>query len=231
MRWVRAHELERRTLGAGAVEPIITIVTLMHPHRPVLQSRNIEAVRKCRDVEHLRVELVVESNPEAAHETIADPELAALIGGRYVWVIDDDDMLVDAMVPVIVRQHAMSTGRFPEWFMVQAHLGEPYDGMWPVYEVRRPVDFKRPQGWSPGDTPGRVSMLNLIVRRDVWCRHQHVMRERPGDWHLTCAMWAEGLRPVWLEGLVGARTQIAHMRGGREPTNVLTVSTAPGANP
>lgn len=138
---------------------------------------------------------------EHANGTIAEARERS-INGRYVYVLDDDDMLVD---PGFAE--ALEVLREP-WVMVKAHLGSPgerHDGVWPV-----------PWGedWRPKF--GSVSTLNLVVRADVFHEYKAAWAGgRGGDYRMAKAMWDAGLRPYWLDRLVARTQRISN--GAAEP--------------
>lgn len=204
-------------------EPVLSVVTLMHPRRPTMQARNLESVEALGPtVEHVLVYMRISDAPVVAHEVLADPELERHIAGKYVMIVDDDDELIEPRLSELLRRQAHADD-WPTWYMVKAELGEPYNGTWPVWSPGKPVEFSTADicapfdltAWRPGDTPGRVSILNMIVRADVWRRHHGAMVKWPGDYELACAMYDAGERPTWWD-ILAARTQRANSQGAPE---------------
>ena len=212
------------------VEPVLTVITLMHPRRPTMQVRTVKSVEALGPtVEHVLVYMTVSDNPEAAHEVWADPELEQYVGGRYVMIVDDDDELVEPRLSELLRRRAFADhnnpaiGHWPAWYMVKAELGDPYNGTWPVWSPGKPVEFPTAEicegspltRWRPGPKPGNVSILNMILRADVWRQHHGAMVKRPGDYELASAMYDAGERPRWWD-ILAARTQRAFSQGAPE---------------
>jgi hypothetical protein len=205
------------------VEPILSVITLMHPKRPTMQARNLASVEALGPTaEHVLVYMRISDAPAAAHEVMADPELEEHIAGRYVMVVDDDDELVEPRLSELLRRQAYADN-WPAWYMVKAELGDPYNGTWPVWSPGKPVEFSTANicapfdvvAWRPGDTPGRVSTLNMIVRCDIWKRHHCALAQRPGDFWFARAMHDAGERPTWWD-ILAARTQRAYSQGAPE---------------
>ena len=205
------------------VAPMLTVITLMHPRRPTMQRRLIESVAELGPtVEHVLVYLTVSDNPEAAHEVLADRELERYPAGQYVMIVDDDDELIEPRLAGLLRRRGYDDD-WPAWYMVKAELGDPYNGVWPQWSPGKPVEFSTAEicapfdltEWQPGDAPGRVSMLNMIVRNDVWLEHHRAMAVRPGDFSYAVSMHDAGLRPTWWD-ILAARTQRAFSQGAPE---------------
>lgn len=119
------------------------------------------------------------------------------VGGRYAYILDDDDMLED---PRFIETVAGYNPYEHPWLMVKAHLGSPaerHDGIWP-------------QPWGEKWLPefGTVSSLNLVVAQAVWNRcQQGIPGGRGGDFRLATTMWEAGYRPTFVD-IVAARTQM-----------------------
>ncbi len=183
--------------------PYLTIVTRVHPDRlGMLVSLGDSIHRQTSD----RVEWIHIEDPggpqgrpgiERMNRVLARFDVNS-IAGYYLWIVDDDD-LVETRTFVAEFASMIHTEGLVPWVMVRAYLGgegERHDGEWP-----------RPWGeyWRPAF--GSVSMLNLVVRRDVFKAHQSAMAVSSGaDFQLARSMWGAGLRPLFYD-VLAARTQ------------------------
>jgi hypothetical protein len=206
--------------------PLLTIITRMHPDRPTLQQRCLDSVRAISDtsVQHLAITTDVSGNMEAAEAILADDVLHRSIAGEYVYVLDDDDEIV---LPEMGALWSFLEGeQGPSWVMVAAKLGGPgerLNGRWP--RDHHPQKGPSRYLWADADPfgslyyefdpfrvpwqpeMGNVSILNLLIRRDVFIQHAHAFaRKRPGDFEFVTEMWEAGIRPVWTN-LMFAKTQ------------------------
>jgi len=211
--------------------PLLTIITRMHPDRPAMQKRCVDSVRQLSRpipefIQHLQVETQVSGNMEHAEALLADGELHEQIAGKYVYVLDDDDVITVAGDQFALLFSWLAASGDPAWVMVSATLGEEgerLNGRWPrdhhpqkgpsryLWADAEPFGslyyefdpFRVP--WQP--EMGNVSILNLLVRRDVFIEHAHAFaRRRPGDFEFVTEMWEVGIRPVWTN-VMFARTQ------------------------
>ena len=179
-------------------QPTITFITRTYGGRPAMFARLVESLKAqtCQDYEHLVLELP-HAPPEEAYTTSNGALSEAEPSGRYMFTLDDDDMLED---PRLVETVAGYLPRRHPWLMVKCHLGsegERHNGIWP-----------RP--WGPEWRPrfGDVSSLNLVVSREAFmsCRHA-IAGHRGGDFRLATELWKQGYRPTFVD-ILAARTQM-----------------------
>lgn len=212
------RRLHRAIAGLDTPEPRegpaapLAIVSLMHPRRPGLQERMVASVQEqTAPVRHLRIPMQAEEDMQAAHDRLAGEAIEEeLPPCRYVLILDDDDRLMHPWVAEEVSRFAELHGE-PAWIMIAAWLG-PED---------RPLDtaiWPKPWGqrWTPGKQPGGISILNMVVRRDIWLQQHQALARRPGDWQFAKALWSAGHRPQWLGGQIMATTQQIAGRGKPE---------------
>lgn len=197
--------------------PVVTILTRVHPDRLGMLVHLADSIRRQTTD---RVEWVQIDDPGG---TTGRPGIARMnlvlarydvskTKGAYIWVVDDDDRLESSDVVAGIASTLHTEGLVP-WLMVKAYLGsefERHNGVWP-----------QPWGeeWRPAF--GKVSMLNLVVRRDVFALYQSALAVDIGaDSSLARSMWDAGLRPVFYD-LLAARTQ--RISDGREEPNAPEV--------
>jgi hypothetical protein len=191
-------------VGTLSILGDFTILTRRHPARAAMFNRCLASVeaQSCERIRH-HVFPPAPRTLEEANGVIADASTDPAVYGRagYVYVLDDDDELVDPGFAVTINTEAHVRCARP-WYMVAADLGPPLGAIFP-----------RPWGDDWGPRFGNVSSLNLVVRIDVFRAHGAAWAGgRGGDFRFAQAMWDAGLRPEWLD-FVAARTQ--RISGGR----------------
>ncbi len=150
--------LLRRAPVAATTQPALPLITILTRHRP---ERAAALARLCASLEKLgRYDHVIlrdlEPRPDIARANALLADHRDPIRGDYVWVIDDDDVLVaeDA-----AAQIASAATTKPDLVVVGQLHGE----------------FVYPHG-------DKACSSCLIVRRDLWGRHRAAWRGgRHGD--------------------------------------------------
>jgi hypothetical protein len=204
------------------LSPVLSIITRCHPERLGMLVRLADSIRAMPGSNRIQWLQIQDPGGPTGRAGIARMNAALAevdlsdARGDYVWIIDDDDLLLGSpLVETLASELQVA------WYMVRAYLGGPeerHDGVWP-----------RPWGedWRP--VFGKVSMLNLIVRRDVFEEFQSELAVDSGaDFRLASAMWEAGLRPRWLDRIVlASRTQrISDGQAEEDPPEVLEVTRA-----
>ena len=195
---------------------LITFISLMHPARPKMQRRMTRSVMgQAGGWEHIRLETGVTDDMPAMCRLLTDAPIE--IAGKYTYILDDDDELMAGFVTALDR---FTVHQRPHWIMVMAKLGgpdDPLDGIWPRRDPNgAAINFANPAdcaAWEPGDEPGRVSTLNLVIRTDVFMEHRAACGSLPADYNLARSMWDAGIRPVWLNVLAARTQKISKGRG------------------
>ena len=146
---------------------LLSIVTRCYK-RPVGLRRNRLSVRLQTHRDYEQIFLVDE---EGLGINAADARMAAdappLIRGRYVYVLDDDDVLIDNQFVAWI--HTVScTHHGPDIIMVKSDNG--------VLGI-----LPSPAAWGKEPQPGQVSVLNYVVKAEIWKRHAPAFASHPGD--------------------------------------------------
>lgn len=174
---------EERAVGVRQARPVpfLEVVTRTFGGRPEGLAR-CRASLECLQSKDWTQTLVVDrarAGVAKANRALAEHDA----GGRWVWVLDDDDvctapMLVDWLERVAEREQ-------PDVIVVQVRwLGRllPPEGMWRA----------RPQ-------MGAITSPSVVVRGDVWDAYRSGWREvYEGDYWFIDGLWQAGLRWSWL---------------------------------
>lgn len=180
------------------ITPFLTILT-RHHKRPWMLERCRASVlaQTCDDYEHVILHDHVGLGIRGSHQMAIDH--AGHYRGRYIWMLDDDDWLIEPGFVDAIKRTA------------EAH-NDP-----PVIVVRA----NHPSGLLPSDEHwhrapelGHIGMPCVVVRADVWRQWAHRMldRERGCDYAFISAMYGAGVEFVRLD-LVAV--QVGQIGAGR----------------
>lgn len=114
----------------------------------------------------------------------------ALINGDYVYVLDDDNLIIDNSFVARIRWFAQEYD--PDVIMVKSDHGRT--GILPSPEVwrRRPI-------------AGQIDTLNAIVRSEIWKRHIGVLatcQDDARDAAFFAELFNHGYKIRWLDKIV-----------------------------
>lgn len=120
------------------------------------------------------------------------------ISGEYVYILDDDNYLVDDAFIYSLMEVAL-TEHFPDIIMVRAHR-IPYNEILPD-----------DAHWGQSPTMGNVDSLCFVVRREVWERHIHKFSVPIlGDITFIKYLFKLSCSVAWLDKVVAEIDQIGH---------------------
>lgn len=121
----------------------------------------------------------------------ADANLADAIpqtAGRYIWLVDDDDLLDPDAVAIITQ--AIQARDCPGVVVVKGTFAQL--GILPRDNV-----------WHKSPVLGSISGQNVIVRRDLALKHCCAWRDDPmGDYGYCMRLWADEPRIEWLNQVI-----------------------------
>ena len=151
------------------------------------------AAQTCQDYEH--VFLVDEAGIGIAEANRRLSE--AQISGEYVYILDDDDEIIDPNfihdLQAIANQHA------PDVIMVRSENGE--SGILPTCKV-----------WHQRPIEGRISMLNFVVKAGVFKKHAEAFAEKEfaGDFTFINEIFQNGYTVHWHDCVVARIQKRSH---------------------
>lgn len=183
-------------------QPFLTIFTRHLPERVDLLNRCIQSVRQqsCEDYQHM----VVEDTSKHYDVHAADSMFSRFkdgIKGRYVYMLDDDDYLIDEDFIGVIRSAAQQ--ECPDVIMVRMERAvKPFNDVLPP----RNLWEKRPQ-------PGKVGAPCFIIKANVWKEYCYLFGKPTkghGDHCLIATLWDEGYKFHWLNRVVVRIDRIGH---------------------
>jgi len=184
--------------------PFLTIVTGCYL-RPVMLERNITSVLAQTERSWQQIFLYgdAESGIGGFHRRLGERQ--SEYTGRYIYVLPDDDMLIDSGFIAGLRR--ICAEHDPDVVMVKAdklHLG-----ILPSEQV-----------WGGGKLIfGEVDLLNYIVRAEVWKQHSAAFTNQDypyhhgayaGDYSFIEDVFKSGARVYWWDRLVAKSQRISH---------------------
>lgn len=178
----------------------ITVVTRYQPHREVLLNRNQQSLQDqtykdwnqiiLEDKHHLGIEY---ANGRLIE--LKDDERL----GDYIYILDDDDYLIDSEFFEIAAELAKKTD--PEVIMVR--------GLWTAFGGRT---LPR-RCWKNFPQHGDVGSPNFLVKWGTWVEYiDHFAQPRSGDFSFIKAIFESESKVVWLDRVVVEVDQIGHQK-------------------
>jgi hypothetical protein len=182
--------------------PFLSIVTRTC-RRPELLTQNIQSVMRqtCQDIEQVFLVDKTGSHPEgnilwANMHLIKCRERAI---GRYVFILDDDGVLIDPTFVERLKEHADKMG-YPDVILTRsrpaAHTKLPPDHIWNIdWET-----WERPATW-------KGHAYNWVVSNEWWqVAIQSWSVPHGGDWHFGTSLIKYGAEIVRMHGIYSARS-------------------------
>ena len=171
----------------------LCIITRVHPARPNMLDVCVESVKnqQCGDYQHLLLrddDTTGGYGVEAANRALHDVKG---IDGRYIMVLDDDDMLVDGGV---VQDIVDAVASRPAIVVFKGIAGD--HGILPS-----------PDTWKSPPVRGKIGSFCYAVRRSYWeayCSYWVSSYGYPamGDFTFINACYKDAEDVVWLDRLV-----------------------------
>lgn len=167
----------------------MTLLTIYTPtyRRPQGLARcraSVAAQRAAAHIQHLVIEDTVGLGVGGMFAAI--PQHHGRVAGQWVYVLSDDDVLVD---PFVVTEFAAFVAAHPEAAVVMAHAQ--------IGSVRYPSD----DCWRARPREGGVTLANWFVRREVFVSVPYGHRYE-GDYDHIAACWDRGHVFAWWPRLV-----------------------------
>lgn len=181
---------------------LLSIITRCYK-RPIGLRRNKMslALQTVQDFEHILLVDNVGIGLKAAADRLAI-EAPVLIHGDYVYVLDDDDMLVDNEFVARIQEVVFLAD--PDIIMVKSDDGTM--GVLPTVKV-----------WGKRPIYSQIGGQNYVVRADIWKRHAaHFISEQDrGDFAFIEELFHYDYTVYWLDAIVAMMGPIAGQGFGR----------------
>jgi hypothetical protein len=117
--------------------------------------------------------------------------------GKYVLVLDDDDLMLDPQAIAILK---VATTSSPELVIFRANHKEL--GILPS-----------PVVWNNRPLKGHIGSISFVSRQDLWKRHIKAFGvDEGGDYAYLKNIWSNGLNVMWLDELLTGVQRISRGR-------------------
>lgn len=176
---------------------LLSIITRCYK-RPVGLRRNklSLALQTSQDFEQLFLVDEVGIGINATHARMA-AEMPARISGDYVYVLDDDNVLIDNGFVATIAGVAARLD--PDIIMVKSDHGAL--GILPTAVV-----------WKGQPVPGQIDAMNYVVKADIWKRHAATWTMHPkdaGDATFIMALFCYDYTIHWQDAIVAMTGPVA----------------------
>ena len=174
----------------GESSPLLTIVTRTF-RRPRLLERCKASVQTLTSDDYEQV-IIRDEKGVGYHGTcrlIFNAKSAGLLHGKYIWLLDDDDVLIDPNFVDNIRRLVKEKDNPPVIIVRMDAKGRvmPPDSLWKKAPVR-----------------GQIGGSCYVVRADTWEAYwRYLLTSRhAGDFKMVQAMYEAGIRFEWLDRVV-----------------------------
>ncbi len=171
--------------------PFLTVVTRCFK-RPEMLAENVASLEGQTDPDYEQLFIVDEIGQGVGW---ANQQLAtARPAGRYVLVLDDDDMLTNDRAITLMKEAAKNGPHLIIFKAVHNGLGIlPSRAIW----GKRPLF-------------GHIGSCDFVTRLDIWERHIHAFGvDEGGDYAFLKAIWQDGPTVVWLDEILAGVQRIS----------------------
>lgn len=178
----------------------LTIYTPTY-QRPTLLQQCIDSVQAqtaAADIQHVIVHDDVGVGVAGMFAAIPVNVASMSINGRYVYILQDDDCLVDSLAVAELQAFAQRE-QYPEVIICK--------------NKKRGNVYPTEHSWQKAPREGHIDLGSYVVRQDVFRRFANRFGERyAGDIDFIESVWREGYSFAWWPRLF-AREQLANVPG------------------
>jgi hypothetical protein len=186
--------------------PFLTFVTRCC-QRPIQLQKNIESVQSQSSNDWEQLFLVDSEN----HRDIlwANQQLdryKQYTGGEWVFILDDDCVLIDDEFVATVKEATSDTSFKAELVMVRSVRPQ-------LSPHILPVDSLFGMHWSHWDNIGnRTNCLTYVVKRDLWCATIPEFKGHSGARTFIEAIIRENPHTVWIDRIMSSTQQLGRAK-------------------
>jgi len=173
--------------------PLLTVITRTMPGREQWLERNVASWKAQTDQDYEQL-ILLDENPkwDMLRADVNLKEANGSINGRYVYVLDDDDYLIDKEFVASLKE-VVAQNHHPEVIMVK---------------FRRDAIFHDvlPTRWEQDPFHGDVGTPNFVVQKGVWLSYVWLfgmeVNRGFGDFAFINNVFGFGASVYWLDRVV-----------------------------
>lgn len=182
--------------------PFLSIITRTC-QRPKMLSENIASVKAqtCHDVEQLFLVDHTRKGIQAADRALH--EHGGQVRGRYVYILDDDGILIHDAFVEMVKGVVEDNSPSPSVVMVKSRRPPGPPSMQPIVPT--------PQAWNSRNLyHGACNCLCYVMEATLWRTHIKQFGVKPwgGDWWTLASVLATNPTMYWLDEIVADCRQL-----------------------
>lgn len=179
-------------------KPFLSIITRKYK-RPNGFSRNQESIASLADndceqifiTDHCGLGLL------SANTSFGNEEVRELVTGKYVFLLDDDDFIIEPNFIGLLKG-AAETDRDVIFFRMNI-IGGPNGDLYPT-----------PETWGCTPKVAHIGGSCFVVKRELYLKYIHEFAlPRMGDFAFVKSIWESGVSVKWLDSIMCQTGQIS----------------------
>lgn len=174
--------------------PFLTIITRSYK-RPIGMSKNLESIEALtdKDIEQIFIHDEVGVGMLEANRSFSDPSVTELIKGQYVFLLDDDDFIVNPNMVNLLKSVAFTENAPDIIFFRMIIKNGMNNNYYPTDELC----------WGKEPIIARIGGSCMVVKTDWFKKYiHHFGVQRCGDYQFLKAMWNNSPSAYWLDVLM-----------------------------
>ncbi len=183
-------------------EPFLSIITRKYK-RPNGFSRNQESILSLtdKDCEQIFITDHCGLGMLSANTSFGNPETRALVAGKYVLLLDDDDFVIEPGMIELLKYSSHVVDVDVIVFRMNI-IGGPNGDVYPT-----------PETWMKKPKVAHIGGSCFVVKREIY--EQHIgsfALTRMGDYNFIKTVWDSGAKFGWLDVLMAETGSIGRGR-------------------
>lgn len=169
--------------------PFLSIITRVYK-RPVGLSQNLASIHrlKDKDIEQIFIHDNVGVGMFEANKSFGNNEVRSLIDGEYVYLLDDDDFIVNPGMIGELKKIAKEHTPDVIFFRMIIKLGQIPGDLYPTNDLC----------WGVKPVIARIGGSCFVVKKEIYLKHIHEFaKPRCGDFYFINAVFESGAKCYW----------------------------------
>jgi len=172
--------------------PFLSIITRKYK-RPIGFNKNQESIQSLidKDIEQIFITDHKGLGLFAANTSFGNRQVREMITGKYVFLLDDDDFIVN---PYMVSELIMVHAEFdPDVIFFRMNIiGGPNGDLYPT-----------PNTWEKEPVIAQIGGSCFVVKREIYLKHIHEFaKARCGDFAFIKSVFESGAKCFWHDSLM-----------------------------
>lgn len=185
-----------------AASPFLSIITRIC-RRPIGLYANLASIESLidKDLEQIFINDPVGLGMLSANTSFSNPETRRLIDGRYVYLLDDDDFIINPNFITDLKTIANTFNPDVIFFRMTIKNGMNDD------------DYPTKQCWGNKPMIAHIGGSCFVVKKEVWLKYIHnFAHARCGDFQFINSVWESGVTNYWMDILCAETGRVSRGR-------------------